>query len=260
MNDNAGVLAAPERQALEESLAAFERETSNQIVIAVFASLEGQSLEDFTWRLAESWKVGQKNKNNGVLLAVFMKDRKSRIEVGYGLEGVLPDGLCARILRNELAPHFKEGDYAGGLKAAVTAIQQATRGEYAAESKAFKWDAQTVIVLGFVLVFIVLFFPVFPFPIYVILCTTFFTYLMTHDLPLGWWIAVLPIILILEWIRQKWIAPMFGVTIHKSRKRGFSETYWGGFGGGSGGGGWSGGGGFSGGGGSFGGGGSSGGW
>ena len=98
--------------------------------MAVFNSLEDESLEDFTVKLAQSWGIGQKSKNNGVTMALFMKEHRSRIEVGYGLEGALPDALCATILRRELVPRFKQGDFAGGIRAALDAIQQATRGEY----------------------------------------------------------------------------------------------------------------------------------
>ncbi len=122
VNDFATILSAADRQALETILAAHEQATTNQVVIAIFPSLEGESLEDFSMRLAEAWKIGQAGKDNGVILSVFMQDRKARIEVGYGLEGALPDVVCRRILDEELTPRFRESDYAGGLRAAVGRI------------------------------------------------------------------------------------------------------------------------------------------
>lgn len=122
VNDFADILTANERKGIEEALAAHERSTTNQIVIATFLSLEGESLEDFSMRLAETWKIGQAGKDNGVIVSVYMQDRKARIEVGYGLEGALPDVVCKRILDEELTPRFREKDYAGGLRAVVARI------------------------------------------------------------------------------------------------------------------------------------------
>ena len=102
-------------------------------MIAVFRSLEGESLEDFTHRLASTWKIGQEDRDNGVVVAVFLDDRKVRLEVGYGLEGSLPDIVCGRIIREEIAPRFRDGDHAGGLRAAVEKIIAATKGEYRAD-------------------------------------------------------------------------------------------------------------------------------
>ncbi len=87
-------------------------------------------MEDFTQRVAESWRVGQKLHNNGAVLFVFTQPHKMRIEVGYGLEGALPDVLAKQIIDNEIAPSFKAGNYDAGLTAGVNAIMQATRGEY----------------------------------------------------------------------------------------------------------------------------------
>lgn len=130
VNDYAGILKEPEKAELESLLQRHEQETSNQIVVAIFPSLEQESLEDFTNRLFERWRIGQKVNNNGVLLAVFLQDRKVRIEVGYGLEGKLTDALTSRIIRNELAPPFRNGQYGAGITAAAVAIQKAIAGEY----------------------------------------------------------------------------------------------------------------------------------
>ena len=130
-NDFAGVVPTATSGLLNTKLEDFERTTSCQVVVAVFPRMQSDSsLEDYTHRLATTWKIGQKDKNNGVGLFVFMQERRMRIEVGYGLEGALPDALAKRIIEDEIKPYFKRGDYAGGLSAGVDAILKATRGEY----------------------------------------------------------------------------------------------------------------------------------
>jgi uncharacterized protein len=89
------------------------------MVVALFRSLEGESLEDYSVRLAERWRIGQKGLDNGVILIVFVEDRQVRLEVGYGLESSIPDAVASRIIRDVIAPHFREGRYAAGLEAAV---------------------------------------------------------------------------------------------------------------------------------------------
>jgi uncharacterized protein len=88
------------------------------------------SIEDYTVRVARSWQVGQKNKNNGAVLFVFVQEHKMFLQVGYGLEGVLPDALCKRIIDEQITPRFKAGDFDGGLTAGVQAVIAATKGEY----------------------------------------------------------------------------------------------------------------------------------
>jgi uncharacterized protein len=122
------VLSAPERTRLEARLAERERATGAQMVIAVFRSLEGESLEDVSIRLAEKWKVGKKGVDNGVILVIFLKDRKLRIEVGYGLESVITDAVSTAIIRDAIAPRFREQRYAAGLEAAVDAVFARVRG------------------------------------------------------------------------------------------------------------------------------------
>ncbi|HXK08859.1 MAG TPA: TPM domain-containing protein [Vicinamibacteria bacterium] len=131
-NDYAGLVAPADAQRLDAKLRQFAQQTSTQVVVAVFKSLPSASLEDFTLRTAQSWGVGRKDRSNGAVLFVFVNDRKMKIEVGYGLEGALPDILAGRILDNEVRPRFRAGDYAGGLEAGVDAILAATRGEYKA--------------------------------------------------------------------------------------------------------------------------------
>jgi uncharacterized protein len=122
VNDYAGLLAADARQRLESRLAEREAATGAQMVMAIFPSLEGESLEDFGIKLAERWRVGQKSLDNGVILIVFVKERRVRMEVGYGLEPVLPDAVAAQIIRETIAPRFREQRYAAGLEAAAEAV------------------------------------------------------------------------------------------------------------------------------------------
>jgi uncharacterized protein len=131
-NDYAGLVSTDAAARLEAKLRAFEKQTSNQVVVAIFPQLPSASLEDFTNRTAESWKAGRKELDNGVVFFVFVRDRKMRIETGYGLEGALPDAIASRILNEEVAPHFRSGDWTGGIEAGVDAIIAATKGEYTA--------------------------------------------------------------------------------------------------------------------------------
>ena len=122
MNDYAGLLAAGERGRLEAKLAQYERATGAQMAIAMFRSLEGESLEDVADRLFQRWRLGQKGLDNGVLLVVFVQDRKLRFEIGYGLEAVVPDAVAGQIIRQDIGPSFRERRYAAGLEAAVDAV------------------------------------------------------------------------------------------------------------------------------------------
>ena len=130
VTDRAGLLSPAAKENLETTLRAFDEKTSNQVVVATFPSLEGDSLEDFSMRLAEAWKAGQKHRDNGVIFLIFKNDRKIRIEVGYGLEGVLTDALSGQIISRIVAPHFRQGDYEGGIMAGTDAIMKATQGEF----------------------------------------------------------------------------------------------------------------------------------
>jgi len=130
-NDYARVVSGPTAAQFNARLEQFERDSSSQIVVAIFPKmLSDSSIEDYTVRVAQSWKVGQKDKKNGAVLFVFTQDRKMFLQVGYGLEGVLPDALCKRIIEDEIKPHFRSGDYEGGLRAGVDAILAACKGEY----------------------------------------------------------------------------------------------------------------------------------
>jgi uncharacterized protein len=229
VTDRADVLGTERENALNATLEQFERDTSNQILVWIDRKVpENFTLEDFTVRAAQKWNAGQAKTDNGAILFVFTDDRKLRIEVGYGLEGVLPDITANRIIQNEIVPRFRSGDYPAGIEAGVDAMIAATRGEYQGsgstvaerEGRAARKLEGCVIPALFILFFIV-----FPFL-----------------------------------FRRKKRSRTFGGSGWWSGWGGGSG--WGGWSGGGGGGGWSGGGGggFSGGGGSFGGGGASGSW
>jgi len=130
-NDYANVVSPGTAADLDAQLTQFERDTSNQIVVAIYPHMEtDSSIEDYTVRVAQSWHVGQKGRDNGAVLFVFVADHKVYIQVGYGLEPTLTDATSHQIIENEIKPRFRAGDYAGGLRGAVTAMMQATRGEY----------------------------------------------------------------------------------------------------------------------------------
>lgn len=130
-NDYANVVPASVANQLNTKLEDFEKTTGDQVVVAVFPKMESDSsIDDYTVRVARAWQVGQKNKNNGVVLFVFVQNHQMFIQVGYGLEGALPDALAKQITEYEIKPHFKSGDYAGGLVAGVNAILAATQHEY----------------------------------------------------------------------------------------------------------------------------------
>jgi uncharacterized protein len=122
VNDYARLLAPDAQQRLEQRLAERERATGAQMVVAIFPSLEGENLEDFGIRLAERWRIGDKRLDNGVILLVFVQERRVRMEVGYGLEPVLPDAVAAQIIAGSIAPRFREQRYAAGIEAAVDAV------------------------------------------------------------------------------------------------------------------------------------------
>lgn len=124
MNDYAGLLTAVERDRLEALLTERERAAGPQMALAVFKSLDGESVEDVANRLFQKWRLGSKALDNGVLLVLFVEDRKVRIEVGYGLEATLTDAASAQIIREALAPRFREQRYAAGLEAAVNAVYE----------------------------------------------------------------------------------------------------------------------------------------
>ena len=130
-NDYAQAVSAATAAQLNETLANFEKESSDQILVVVFPKMQSDSsVEDYTVRVARTWQVGQKDKNNGAVLFVFVQDHKMYLQVGYGLESVLPDALGKQIIAEQITPRFKSGDFSGGLTAGVQSILAAAKGEY----------------------------------------------------------------------------------------------------------------------------------
>ena len=139
--DESSTLDASQINYLSNKLSEEEKNSSNQIVVYMIPSLEGESLEDVSIRLAEKNKIGKKDKNNGVLLLIVKNDKKIRIEVGYGLEGVLTDAVSSKIIRNEITPSFKSGNFYEGINRGVDAIIATIKGEYTADKDTKDADA-----------------------------------------------------------------------------------------------------------------------
>jgi len=142
LNDFVGVFQSNEAQQLEQKLRQFTHETSSAIVVVVVDDLQGMDRADYTITLAHKWGVGQKGKDNGIMIMVKptggQGQRRSFIAVGYGLEGVVPDAVANQIMENEMLPYFKQGDYYHGIEAAVNVLMNITRGEFTAEEYAQK--------------------------------------------------------------------------------------------------------------------------
>ena len=152
--DEANLLDSAAEAALVDQLAAHEAETSNQIVVITVDSLQGYDIADYANKLGREWGIGTEEKNNGVLLVVAPNERKVRIEVGYGLEGALPDGLAGQIIRREIIPQFKENDFAGGIKNGTDSILQAVVGEYKVDPNA-RTDSGPSGPMGFIPLFFI---------------------------------------------------------------------------------------------------------
>ncbi len=135
VTDETNTLSNSQIRTLADKLKSFEDSTSNQVVIYIINSLGGRNIEQYAHEIATKNQIGQKGKNNGVLFLISMNDKKMRIEVGYGLEGALPDALCKRIIENEVKPEFQKSNYYEGIQKGIDAIISATKGEYKPESK-----------------------------------------------------------------------------------------------------------------------------
>lgn len=127
VTDLAGLLTKPEVDHFTQRLAAFEAGTTHQVVVAIFPTLDDEPLEDFAIRLAEQWQAGQAGRDNGVIVLIVPQARQVRIEVGYGLEDMLPDAAAHQIIQQQILPHFAQGQYAAGIDAGLTAIMQTLR-------------------------------------------------------------------------------------------------------------------------------------
>lgn len=135
VTDYTNTLSPADKQRLETKLVAYNDSTSTQIAVVILKSTGSYDINDYGVQLLRKWGVGQKDKNNGVLVLVAIGDRKMSIQTGYGAEGSLPDIVTQDIIQNDLKPHFKQGDYYGGLDAGTNSIIKAMKGEYKAAKK-----------------------------------------------------------------------------------------------------------------------------
>ncbi len=166
VNDYASLLKGNEYDQLEGTLEQFARETSTQIVVVIVEDLDGYDPSDYAFRLGEKWGIGQKGKDNGIVILLKPKQGNSKgqifIATGYGLEGVLPDAVVnSTVVENEMIPHFKGNDYFRGLTSGIKVNMDITRGEYTAEQyqQYYTKDKGGV---GAAIFFLILFFVVFP--------------------------------------------------------------------------------------------------
>ena len=133
--DEANLLSPAVKKDIDGILKKEENRTSNQIVVVILNSLNGYTIEDYSYQLGRFWKIGQKDKNNGVLLVVSMEEKKIRIEVGYGLEGALTDKIAHEIINYTIKPNFKANQYELGILKAVNEIIATIKGEYVGKEK-----------------------------------------------------------------------------------------------------------------------------
>lgn len=161
VNDFTGMLTPQQANTLEQKLRHFNDTSSTQIAVVTVPSLEGYDPNDYAQRLAEKWGVGQKGKDNGILLLVKPKSAREKgqvaIAVGYGLEGVVPDAIASRIIRNEIIPQFQNGNYYAGINNATDVLMKLSGGEFTADQYAKKdgGDTGAWIILPFLVVFLV---------------------------------------------------------------------------------------------------------
>ncbi len=282
VQDDAGIMTSEAVARIETLLESLERETGAQLVILTLASLDGEPLADFSMRVAETWKLGQEGIDDGILLLISRDDRKIRLEVGYGLEGVMTDAASRRVIDQLIKPRFREGDFDRGIEQASAAIAGAIRGQEDAIPPTSPASGSgevggAWIFLGVFAVMIgpfvrvatrvrgapgwIMFFGLLPFFFFIPLSLGLSVALIVTA------IYVSSVGLVRIFLPERWrlnVEETYRGTSRKSRSRSRTWGHGGGWGGGGriGGGGWGGGssGGFSGGGGSFGGGGASGGW
>lgn len=158
VNDNAKILSSQQINNLENYLTQFENASSVQIAVLTIKSLQGENLEDYSMRVAEAWQLGQKEKDNGVLLLIAMQEKKIRIEVGYGLEGSLTDAKSGYIIRNYILPEFKKGDFFRGIASGVEAVTGVLANEIVitdqqiAQSRKEEQSGRSQIPFGFIVI------------------------------------------------------------------------------------------------------------
>jgi uncharacterized protein len=158
VNDFTGLLNDQEQIALNNKLVTFNNETSTQIYVVTYDDLQGYDIADFGVRLGQKWGIGQQGKNNGLLVLLSPANKKVTIQTGYGLEGVVPDALCRRVIETVIAPGFRAGTYYAGLDSATNVLMSLTRGEFTADNY-MKDNNKNVpaIIFGLILLFLFVF-------------------------------------------------------------------------------------------------------
>lgn len=258
--DEAQVLTVEQQQALSQMLRQFEEQKGAQIFVLTIPQLDGEDIESYALRVFEQWKVGRASVDDGVLVLVAIEDRQMRIEVGYGLEGAVPDILAGRIIREQMAPAFQQQAYAQGLMAAATQLMQYIDAEELPTALSGEQDEDRPEgVESFIIVAILFVFSFLIPPVPAAVAVGIFIYTIFESL--GWAIFAAMGAYLLSLFGSLWRFGPESDTRHVSHPKRRRYDHWGGGGGGfGGGGGLGGGGGASGGGGGSGGGGASGSW
>lgn len=154
--DRAGILSQDAVFRISELIQQHEKKTGNQLVVVTLPDLRGLTIEEYGYQLGRHWKIGQKGRDNGVLLLVAPDERQVRIEVGYGLEGALTDALSANIIHTKILPKFKNGDFDGGVTAGVESIISAIQNEYVPEPTETGGDRRLAVLVGLFLLLVML--------------------------------------------------------------------------------------------------------
>lgn len=181
VNDYTGLLTLQQQIDLNNKLLAFNDETSTQIFVITYDSLQGYDIDDYGDRLGQNWGIGQQGKNNGILILVSPLNKKIAIRTGYGLEGAVPDAICYRLISNVITPSFRTENYYAGLDSAVNVLMSLTRGEFTADDY-MKGANEDIIGVLFFLFFVFLFL------IITIVRARRKSYSPVHSLP--WWILL----------------------------------------------------------------------
>ena len=153
--DEAGLFSALQKASLENTLALYEQNTTNQIVVVTLKSLQGYDISDYGYQLGRHWGIGTKEHNNGIVIIIAPNERKTRIEVGYGLEGVVPDAIAKTIIDTVMLPEFKQGAYYEGTTKGISALMGAIKGEYKAPKQKKKKNQQNLDSFFFPLLFFI---------------------------------------------------------------------------------------------------------
>jgi uncharacterized protein len=155
VNDLANMFPSNQADALEAKLRIYFDSTSTQMVVVTVESLEGYDVESYAYEVASKWGIGQKGKDNGLLILVAKQERKIRIEVGYGLEGSIPDAACKQVIRQVITPRFKEGNFYAGIDQGVDQLIALASGQYKADEKE-KGGGELYIFLAIIVVFVLI--------------------------------------------------------------------------------------------------------